>query len=131
MTPHLSPICPSWSLRAWPPLCWELTRKERLPLQHLSTQVTSRGERGAACTGQTIWAGHADNGDAGMAWDWVQIAEGVVAMADPMSVVTNLRLVGPEGAVLTAFESALHLNEIVHQLPWQDAVERALHQRAA
>jgi hypothetical protein len=48
-------------------------------------------------------------------------------MADPMSVVTNLRLVGEEGEVLTALECARFLNEIVHALPWQGEVQRALH----
>jgi hypothetical protein len=41
-------------------------------------------------------------------------------------VVTNLRLVGDEGEVLTAYEAARFLNEIVHTLPWQDEVQRAL-----
>ena len=31
-----------------------------------------------------------------MAWDWVQIARGVVAMADPMSVVTNIAWSAPK-----------------------------------
>jgi hypothetical protein len=48
-------------------------------------------------------------------------------MADPMSVVTNLRLIGHEGEVLTLLESARYLNEIVHALPWQSEVRRALH----
>jgi len=61
-----------------------------------------------------------------MAWDWIQLARGVVAMADPLSVITNLRLVNSEGAVLSPIESLRHLNEIVHMLPWQDEVERAL-----
>jgi len=61
-----------------------------------------------------------------MAWDWVQIARGVVAMADPMSVISNLRFIGGEGEVLTAYESALFLNEIVRLLPWQSEVQRAL-----
>jgi hypothetical protein len=73
-----------------------------------------------------LWAWHGDEGDVGMAWDWVQLNRGVVAMADPMAVVTNLRLVGDEGEVLTAYESARHFNCIVHALPWQDEVERAL-----
>lgn len=61
-----------------------------------------------------------------MAWDWIQIARGVVAIADPMSVVTNLRFVGGEGQVLTAHESALFLNEILRTLPWQNEVHRVL-----
>jgi glucosamine 6-phosphate synthetase-like amidotransferase/phosphosugar isomerase protein len=57
----------------------------------------------------------------------VQISGDVVAMADPMSVVTNLRLIGREGEVLTALEAARFLNEIVYALPWQSEVQRALH----
>ena len=61
-----------------------------------------------------------------MAWDWVQIAHGVVAMADPMSLVTNLRLVSNQGEVLTSSESARYLNEFVRLLPWQREVQIAL-----
>ena len=64
-----------------------------------------------------------------MAWDWVQIARGVVAIADPMSLVTNVRLIGEEGEVLTAVQSARFLNELVRTLPWQQEVQRALSQR--
>ena len=47
-------------------------------------------------------------------------------MADPLSVVTNLRLVNPDGDTLTPLESLRCLNEVVHALPWQDEVERVL-----
>lgn len=73
-----------------------------------------------------MWAAHDDDGEAGMAWDWVQIAHGVVAMSDPMSLVTNLRLVGDQGEVLTTHESARYLNEFVRLLPWQREVQVAL-----
>jgi hypothetical protein len=43
-----------------------------------------------------------------------------------MSVVTNLRLLGPGGKVLTSFEAARYLNDVVHGLPWQDEVCRML-----
>ncbi len=61
-----------------------------------------------------------------MAWDWIQIARGVVAIADPMSLVTNLRLIGDGGEVWTAQQSALFLNRLVRALPWQLEVQRAL-----
>jgi hypothetical protein len=76
-----------------------------------------------------VWAATADEGEAGMAWDWVQIARGVVAIADPMSVVTNVRLIGEAGEVLTAQEAARFLNEMVRALPWQQEVQRALSMR--
>jgi hypothetical protein len=48
-----------------------------------------------------------------------------------MSVVTNVRLIGTEGEVLTAQQAARFLNEMVHALPWQEEVHRALSARAA
>lgn len=129
--PSMLQQCPPWTLHAWPPLLWQVGRPRPLRLQHLGTQVTSAGDTYCRSLGQTIWAWHGDEGDVGMAWDWVQLTCGVVAMADPMAVVTNLRLVGEEGEVLTAYASARHFNAIVHGLPWQQAVEQALSQPVA
>ncbi|KPF41635.1 hypothetical protein D621_21220 [beta proteobacterium AAP51] len=79
--------------------------------------------------GQTVWTAHAEEGEAGMAWDWVELAHGVVALADPLSVVTNVRLVNADGEVLTALQAARFINEMVRALPWQQEVERALRRR--
>jgi hypothetical protein len=65
-------------------------------------------------------------GQAGMAWDWIHLARGVVAMADPLSVVTNLRLVNADGDGLSLLETLRYLNEVVHTLSWQDEVEHVL-----
>ncbi|HET7527238.1 MAG TPA: hypothetical protein VFK10_14960 [Burkholderiaceae bacterium] len=92
----------------------------------MGTRVTNPGDQTSRTSGQTIWAAAAGGAQAGMAWDWIQLVGGVVAMADPLSVVTNLRLVNPEGATLSQLESLRHFNELVHQLPWQDEVERVL-----
>jgi len=116
-----------WSIRAWPPILWQAGRESQLRFHHLSTRVAAPFDSMSRSTGQTIWGGQSADGEAGVAWDWVEIAGGVVALADPMSVVTNLRRVGEEGEVLTALESARYLNEIVHALPWQSEVQRALH----
>lgn len=113
-----------WSLRAWPPLLWQVGESVPAEFHHLGTRVTG-GPQGRVA-GQTIWAGTVAGGEAGMAWDWVEISHGVVAMVDPMSVITNLRIVGDEGSVLTAAEASLFLNLIVRNLPWQDEVGRAL-----
>lgn len=83
------------------------------------------GDLPGTVAGQTLWAGRGpdvDDAEAGMAWDWVQVADGVLAMADPMSVVTNLRLVSDSGEVLTAHAAAMYLNEMVRVLPWQHTV---------
>ena len=115
-----------WSLRAWPPILWQARERAAADFHHLGTSVMSGSAGGTRVAGQTIWAGTICGCEAGMAWDWVEIAQGIVAMADPMSVITNLRIVGDEGEVLTAAQAARFLNVIVHALPWQDEVERAL-----
>ena len=61
-----------------------------------------------------------------MAWDWVEVARGVVAMVDPMHVVTNMKLIDDKGGVLPAVEAALHINQFVRRLPWQEEVNRLL-----
>lgn len=116
----------AWSLRAWPPLLWQASEPANARFYHLGTRVMMSADVPGAAAGQTVWAASAAAGEAGMAWDWVMIARGVVAIADPMSLVTNVRLLGPHGDVLTAQESARFLNELVHALPWQREVQRAL-----
>lgn len=48
-------------------------------------------------------------------------------MADPMSVVTNLRLLNSNGEALGARELAVQLHQLVYALPWQSQVTRVLH----
>ncbi len=123
------PVATPWSLRAWPTLLWQAGGPVPARFQHLGTRVTLCTDAPGPAAGQTVWAASAETGEAGMAWDWIQITRGVVAMADPMSVVTNLRLVGAEGEVLTAQQAACFLNELVRGLPWQREVQREV-QRA-
>lgn len=119
---HVAP----WVLRSWPPVLWQTVQWPKSRFVHLGTRVTFAGDHRVRTSGQTIWGGNLDDGDAGLAWDWVQTSRGVVAMADPLSVVTNLRLIGEEGEVLTSLEASVYLNALVHDLPWQGEVERAL-----
>jgi hypothetical protein len=117
-----------WSLRAWPPLLWPLSGSPPAAFHHLGTRLAT-GAANERPSGQTVWAGTFCGVDAGVAWDWIEIDDGIFAMADPMSVITNLRFVGDEGGVLTAWEAARYVNGIVHALPWQGEVERMLQTR--
>jgi hypothetical protein len=104
---------------------WQADAAPELHFVHLGTRVlTGTG----TCAGQTLWGESSDARSAGVAWDWVQIQRGVVALADPLGLVTNLKLLDARGEALTPFELAVHLNEIVHALPWQSEVRRALGQ---
>jgi hypothetical protein len=74
-----------------------------------------------------LWGEPSAQCSAGVAWDWVELQEGVVAMADPLGLVTNLKLLDAHGDALSEFEIAVRLNGLVHALPWQNEVQRALH----
>jgi hypothetical protein len=110
---------------------WQADSATRLHLVHLGTRVLHYGGDAAPCSGQTLWGEATHDRSAGVAWDWVELQEGVVAMADPLGLVTNLKLLDAKGEALSAFEVAVRLNGLVHALPWQNEVQRALHPQDA
>ncbi len=123
-------MTPAWTVTAWPPVLWQAEPPPHKQLArrfvHLGTQITSVGRGPEPCMGQTIWGSKLGGGDAGVAWEWVDLGHGVVAMADPMGFVTNLHVVNARGDELPSIQVALHINEIVHELPWQAEVQLAL-----
>jgi hypothetical protein len=120
-------MTPAWIVYAWPPLLWQASRAPQLHLQHLSTRVLSYGDEESPCIGQTLWGDATAQQSAGVAWDWVEVQEGVVAMADPLGLVTNLKLLDEHGEALNQTQVAVQLHQLVHALPWQTEVRRALH----
>ena len=119
-------MIPAWIVCAWPPVLWQAGAPLDLELVHLGTRVLTFGDRAGPCSGQTLWGDASPGRSAGVAWDWVQIQRGVVAIADPLGLITNLKLLDAAGEALSAPQVAMHLNEIVHALPWQSEVQRAL-----
>jgi hypothetical protein len=122
----------SWTVRGWPSLLCQPHGAMDVQFAHAGTQIYTGGDNSSPKQGQTVWAGvwTAGEGQAehyvGVAWDWVQVSEDAVAMADPMCVITNLRLLGDGGEVLTAWEAARHLSELVYTLRWQEEVQRTV-----
>ena len=119
-------MIPAWIVCAWPPVLWQASATLDLQLVHLGTRVLTFGDRAGPCSGQTLWGDASSDQSAGVAWDWVQIQQGVLAIADPLGLITNLTLLDAKGEALSGPQLAMHLNEIVHGLPWQSEVQRAL-----
>jgi hypothetical protein len=122
----------SWTVRGWPAQLCQAHGAHDVKFAHAGTQIYAGSDPDTPAQGQTVWAGLLPPSDdsparaVGVAWDWVQLTDDAVAMSDPMSVITNLRLLGEQGEVLTAWQAARHLSELVYGLPWQDEVRRAL-----
>ena len=119
-------MTPAWTVYAWAPVLWQASSAPQLHLVHLGTQVLTFGDDDCPSSGQTLWGDGSNNCAAGVAWDWVELQRGVVAMSDPLGMVTNLRLLDAHGVVLNQTQVALHLHQLVHALPWQSEVKRAL-----
>lgn len=119
-------VVPPTFLNSWPPVFWRASSSRKPRFRHLATRVTNSVGSSGQCSGHTVWGRFCGDGDAGLAWDWVEVGKGVIAMVDPMRVVTNLRLVSVDGQLLTASDAALHFNQFVRRLPWQDEVCRLL-----
>ena len=117
---------PAWIVYALTPVLWQAGRAADLQLVHLGTQVLNSRTDEVPCSGQTLWGHDSHDAVTGVAWDWVELRQGVVAMSDPFGVVTNLRLIDAQGDVLPLREAALHLHLLVHALPWQSQVRLAL-----
>jgi len=105
---------------------WQAHSPPTLRFVHLGTRVLQPAA-GQALAGQTLWGDTATPHAAGLAWDWVEVQRGVLAMADPFGLITNLTLLDAQGEPLPSNQATLHLNELVHALPWQQEVNRALH----
>lgn len=119
-------MIPAWIVCAWPPLLWQANSAPELHLVHLGTRVLTFGDRAGPCSGQTLWGESSPERSAGVAWDWIQLQQGVVAIADPLGLITNLKMLDTRGQALSEQEVAIQLNELVHSLPWQAEVQRAL-----
>ncbi len=126
VTPTDHPVAPPLTLYSWPTVFWRANSSRKPRFRHLATRVTNVAGIPGRCSGHTLWGRFCDDGDAGLAWDWVEVGSGVVAMVDPMQVVTNMRLLSGDGQVLTPSDAALHFNQFVRRLPWQEEVRRLL-----
>lgn len=122
---------PAWIVYAWAPVFWQAASKPTFQLIHLGTRVLTFGGQDEPSSGQTLWGDHTDDQAAGVAWDWIELRRGVVAMSDPMGMVTNLRLIGADGEPLSQSQMTVQLHRLVHALPWQTEVTRILDESPA
>lgn len=72
--------------------------------------------------GEEIWS-TADELPIRIAWEWAEIQPHVVALFDPMSILSNVALVDGEGHALGRSRRMVHLNNAVHRLDWRRAFD--------
>lgn len=117
---------PAWSIHAWPTLVCRADDPHDWRLNHLGTRVLNLGDDDHPSCGQTLWGSDVGEGAAAVAWDWIELCPGVLALADPLGLISNVHLVDGRGEPLPELQVALHLNHLVRALPWQSEVQRAI-----
>jgi len=111
----------AWHLIKSSRALWSLDRWESdlRQLRHLDTSCHLDGSVGGARSGRVLWGSDRGAGGAAIAWDWREVRCGVLAIADPMSIQSNIELLDVDGRRLQDSHRIVLLNWLVYQLPWQ------------
>lgn len=117
----------AWQVLTWPrafftPTQWRayVARMGLLEASRIETDDSSNcGE------GTVLWGLVEPERKVGMAWDWREVKRGVLALADPMRIISNVMLVDSDGKCLPQSARVLYLNNAIASLCWQPAVKQA------
>lgn len=120
---------PAWSIATWDEVDTSVeTWEESLgQFRHVETSVDPVPDKDGFHHGQTLWAcgmGEPQAVPLGIAWDWREIRHGIVIIADPMGVVSNVRLRRGDNPIDEG-ERLLCLNNAIFSLPWQRVARKA------
>lgn len=115
---------PAWTVAAWPEVFVTVGQLAQavVHLRPIDTSTHHNAPTSMPRRGQTLWGGCIDGHEVGIAWDWAEVSESVLAVSDPMRVLTNLILMDESGKLLDDDICVLHLNTAIHDLQWQSQV---------
>jgi hypothetical protein len=115
---------PAWAVVGWPEVFATVEElEEAVPhMRLLSASLQFDPEDPAHRHGQALWGGSIKGHQVGIAWDWAEVMNSVVALRDPTRVISNVILTDSEGRMLDDNSCMLELNGAIHGLPWQEQV---------
>lgn len=115
-----------WTISSWPIIECVADAAPTIAcnLRHLGTVVSPDRDEFGRLLGHTIWGNGCENA-IGVAWDWTETMDGIFALADPMSVISNIDFVDDNGVSIAETMVAVQLNRVTYSLPWQAEVSQA------
>lgn len=115
-------------VRSWPTVNWILSAGSlHLPrLTHAGTSVYDGVDDAGCRSGDTVWCGTIGSERVGLAWHWVEVRVGVLALSDPNTISSNLNLLVKAGEAADDYAAITALNTMVYALNWQELVSRVL-----
>ena len=114
----------SWMIKSWPIIDWFPPQPDEgwPSFLHMSTHVHQERRGTETCVGSTVWVGAIHGAYAGLAWEWVELRPGVLMLADPNSIITNLQVMDAGRLPKNPLDATVSLNTVLHRLPWQKKV---------
>lgn len=113
-----------WQVITWPTV--EAKSRELLRaiprFKHLGTSLQIGTGSNDHCTGSTVWGCDYMGKQVGLAWEWVEVRPRVVAMGDPMVLLSNVELHDAQDEPMEIGPRLLALHQIIYGLPWQKLV---------
>ncbi len=119
----------AWMIKSWPTCTWYLPNAQNLwpSFRHAHTEVRQDLDTEGRRFGETVWCAMVNGQAAAAAWEWTELAPGVVLLSNPNCLATNLHLIGEEDdQALDHLDELVALNTLVHSLPWHIQVCSAL-----
>jgi len=115
----------AWQLMACETVVKTVNEFEKVThdLRQIGSSVRVHDARSGLRSGQEVWAALADGEAIQIAWEWTEIQRDVVALFDPMNILCNVALIDGQGHELARSRRMLHLNNVVHQLDWREALD--------
>ena len=116
--------CPKRAVEQWPRVCCPVERVAALAhrMRHQRSAEHPGPSGWRLRRGRTLWAAEVDGHWAGLDWEWGEVQPGVVALADPMRLCSNIEWVDAHGQPLQECRRVLLLNGLVYRLDWQAAI---------
>lgn len=115
----------AWQLMACDTVVKTVNEFEKMTpeLRQIGSTVRVHDARSGLRSGHEVWAALADGEAIQIAWEWTEIQPEVVALFDPMNILSNVALIDGQGQELARSRRMLHLNNVIHQLDWRGALD--------
>lgn len=118
-----------WTVVSLPTVEWYLPESAGMWPAFTEAGVSVVERPASLFAGSALWMGELGLKPVALAWDWLELRKGVVALADPNGIVSNLRFLSDEETYRTPAESTIAKARLVCAMPWQASVVRAIEAR--
>ena len=117
------------SIQGWQVIMWQrvgMKPKDLFRLiprfRHLGTSLQLGEVSEGHCVGSTVWGCDYMGKQLGLTWEWIEVKPRVVALGDPMVLLSNVELMSDEEDAVEQGDRLLALHRVIYALPWQKQV---------